>query len=62
MIRERKMGAVQLKEIYFDALPHTEVGHYFHGINVAVRRQFLGRLFYHIVLYDITLSRKGDMR
>ncbi|WP_091137096.1 hypothetical protein [Nitrosospira sp. Nsp14] len=55
------MGTVQLKEIYCGALPQVEVGHHFRNINVSIRRQSLGRLFYHIVLYDITMSLKGDM-
>jgi hypothetical protein len=55
------MGAVQLKEIYFNALPQVELGQHLHDICVAIRRHVLGGSFYHIVLYDTRPSLKGDM-
>ena len=61
IIRERKKGAVPFEKIYCDALPQVEGGHHFHDIRVVIWRHVSGGSFYHIVLFDMSPSWKGDM-
>ena len=61
IIRERKKGAVLFEKIYWDASPQVEGGHHFHDVRVVIWRHVSGKSFYHIVLYDMSPSRKGDM-